>query len=33
MFSQGWYSLESFLYNQAYDIWAEQKESRLGAGY
>jgi hypothetical protein len=33
MFSQGWYSLESFPYNQAYDIRAEQKESRLGASY
>ena len=33
MFSQGWYSLESFIYNQAYDIWVEQKELRLGASY
>jgi hypothetical protein len=33
MLNQGWYFLESFPYNQAYDIWVEQKESRLGAGY
>jgi hypothetical protein len=33
MFSQGWYSLESFPYNQAFDKWSEQKDWRLCADH
>jgi hypothetical protein len=33
MFNQRRYSLESFLYNQAYDFWAEQRDSRHGANH
>jgi hypothetical protein len=33
MFSQGWYTLESFPYNQAFDFWLEQKDWRLCADH